>query len=77
MRKMSENYLVLLCLSIMLIIGGLFLRQSLNENKDEISSSESSQKEKRSLEDNQSKHKNKKIIYTSRFESDKTLMILE
>ena len=54
MKIMNENFIVLLCLLILVVIGGLFLRQNLTENRDDnISSSERSRKDKRSLRYNQ------------------------
>ena len=54
MRKMNENFIVLLCLLMMLVVGGLFLRQNfLNEGGSKRN--EKSQKDKRSLVDHQSK----------------------
>jgi hypothetical protein len=55
MRKMNENFIVLLCLLILVVVGGLFVRQSLNENTDDKISNERSQKDKRSLGYNQGK----------------------
>jgi hypothetical protein len=55
MRKMNDNFIVLLCLLILVVVGGLFVRQSLNENTDDKISNERSQKDKRSLGYNQGK----------------------
>ena len=55
MKKMNENLIVLLCLLILVVIGGLFLRQSLTVKRDDNISSERSRKDKRSLGYNQSK----------------------
>ena len=56
MTKMNENFIVLLCLLMMLVVGGLFLRQNfLDGNGEERSSEENYKKDKRSIVDHQSR----------------------
>ena len=56
MTKMNENFIVLLCLLMMLFVGGLFLRQNfLDGNGEERSSEENYKKDKRSIVDHQSR----------------------